>query len=179
MRVTSKFEDYDPTQTFPVSDSLTAFDCFDKGKYKMLFPDSRYTSMAWLEVGPEQWNLTGPKNTLADGKTAVKIVVWLNLQKLGIGTDITTYALDMLSRISGTHRFTIGGNDNNTAQILGASIYYDFSQVFTGYSFDQKEAAFFYPYSFFSINAECKMTISMGCLAAIQTAEPINCITEW
>lgn len=168
------------SKTMPVSETVTARDCFDGGKFKKLVPDSAFKSVCWLESqGASRMELAGPKRSVAEITGTARLCVWLNLQKLGqTNSSIQLFELDMAKRIKDPNSFLVGGQ-TGLLSIGRISIIETASEVFAKYSFNKEDAAFFYPHAAFGLDFEYKINVPLSCLAEIESLAPIHCITEW
>lgn len=171
--------------TFPVSANLSETDCLQGGKLTNLVPDDRYKSLAYFEgiTTPTTVLHTGVKQSILEMKTTVKLVVWVNLPKVGIGTStesIGILALETANAIYGSqgyYNFNYSGTSGHI--IIGQyRVSFDPAQVFTGYTYQDRQAFLMYPYGFFTVLIDVNVKVGNLCnLSSI--LNPINCITEW
>lgn len=172
----------DTLKTFPVSQSLTAQQCFDQGKYVNLVPDDRYKSVAYLEgiTSPAQIGFTDAKKGVAKITQNGKLVVWLNLQKLGITNpaDIGLMALAAVDALQAVYAVTYAGV-HGRMEVTAANIRLDKNGAFGGYTYVDKQALFMWPYGFFAVEFTAVINLPRRCLNAIENMEPLQCITQW
>lgn len=169
-------------KTFPVSMSLTGAQCFDQGKYSNLVPDERYKSVSYFEglTSPSQVTFDDPKKGIAIIRQAVKFVVWLNMKKLGFEdySQVGLMALAALAEFQDTYAVNYGGNMGRM-KVTGAAIRMDKNGVFGGYTYQDKQHLFMWPFAFFAIEMTTVTELPRRCLAEIEVMEPIECITLW
>ncbi len=172
----------DTIKTFPVSQSLTAAQCFDQGKYANLVPDDRYKSVAYLEgiTSPSQIAFTDAKKGVVRITQNAKLVVWLNLQKLGIDTtaEIGLLALAAVDALQEVYVIEYGGV-RGRMDVTAANIRLDRNGAFGGYTYVDKQALFMWPYGFFAVEFTAVINLPRRCLDPIENMTPIQCIAQW
>lgn len=172
----------DAVKTFPVSMALSAAQCFNQGKYANLVPNDRYKSVAYLEGlgSPAQIGFKDAKKGVARISQAAKLVVWLNLQKLGITNqaDIGLLALAAVDALQATYPISYGGATGRM-EVLNATVRLDRNGAFGGYSYVDKQALFMWPYGFFAVEFQAIIELPRKCLEPIESMQPIECITQW
>jgi hypothetical protein len=182
--ITAKFQAGDGfnAATFPVSMSLTHSECFDRGKYINLVPDDRYKSVAYLEGlnSPARVTFSREKRAMATITQTVRFTAWLNLPKLGWATmdNVALAALGTVAMLEGEYPVTYAGQEGRL-RVGDAIIYLDRNNAFGGYSYQDKQALFMWPYGFFSVGFTCTVLLPLSCLAELEIASPIECLTEW
>lgn len=169
-------------KTFPVSMALTEAQCFDQGKYANLVPDERYKSVSYLEGlnSPAQITFKDPKSHIAIITQAAKLVVWLNMAKLGRTSqvDVGLMALAAVAALQGLYAVSYGGA-NGRMDVDRASIRMDRNGSFGGYSYTDKIGLFMWPFAFFSIEFNTVTQLPKSCLTEIENLPAINCVTTW
>lgn len=172
----------DSIKTFPVSMSLTASQCFEQGKYANLVPDDRYKSVAYLEglSSPAQIGFRDAKKGVARISQSAKLVVWLNLQKLGVTDQATVglMALAAVDAIQATYAIIYAGA-HGRMEVMNATIRLDKNSAFGSYSYTDKQALFMWPYAFFAVEFQAVIELPRKCLEPIELMPAIPCITEW
>jgi len=171
--------------SFPVSANLTENDCLIGGKLANLVPDDNYKSLAYFEGVSTPANVlhTGVKQSILEIKTGLKLVVWVNLPKVGIGTtpeSIGILALETAKALYGTKGYYDFNYSGTSGHIIIGNyrISFDSTQVFSGYTYQDKQAFLMYPYGYFTILLD--VTIKVGSMCNLNSIlTPINCITEW
>jgi hypothetical protein len=169
-------------KTFPVSMSLTGAQCFDQGKYANLVPDERYKSVSYLEglTSPGQITFSDPKSHIATITQSIKLVVWLNMAKLGRTSqaDVGLMALAAIAAIQGNYPVNYAGA-RGRLEVNRATVRMDRSGAFGGYSYTDKQPLFMWPFGFFAVEFNTITQIPKGCLTEIENLSPIDCVTLW
>lgn len=172
----------DTLKTFPVSMSLTGAQCFEQGKYANLVPDDRYNSVSYLEglTSPARVTFKDPKSHIATISQACKLVVWLNMQRLGRTSqaDVGLMALAAIAALQGNYAISYGGV-NGRMEVDQATVRMDKNGAFGGYTYVDKQALFMWPFAFFAIEFNTVTQLPKACLNEIENLSPINCITQW
>lgn len=182
--ITAKFQNGEQfnAATFPVSMSLTASECFDQGKYINLVPDDRYKSVAYFEGlnSPARVTFSREKRAMATITQTVRFTAWLNIPKLGWTTmdNVGLAAVGTVAMLEGEYPVTYAGQEGRM-RVADATIYLDRNNAFGGYSYQDKQALFMWPYGFFSVGLTCTILLPLSCLSEIETASPIECLTQW
>ena len=169
-------------KTFPVSMFLTGAQCFDQGKYANLVPDERYKSVSYLEglTSPGQITFSDPKSHIATITQSIKLVVWLNMAKLGRTSqaDVGLMALAAIAAIQGNYPVNYAGA-RGRLEVNRATVRMDRSGAFGGYSYTDKQPLFMWPFGFFAVEFNTITQIPKGCLTEIENLSPIDCVTLW
>jgi hypothetical protein len=172
----------DTLKTFPVSMGLTGAQCFDQGKYSMLVPDDRYKSVSYFEglTSPAQITFADPKRSIATIRQAVKFVIWLNMQKLGIEeqAQVGLMALAAVAAFQDTYAIQYAGKSGRMV-VSGANIRMDKNGAFGGYTYQDKQHLFMWPFAFFAIEMTTVTELPRRCLDEIEQMEPLECVTLW
>lgn len=172
------------TDTFPVSRYVSVSDCFDGGMYRSLIPDESYKSVVyWEQRGNANISQGGPKGLQWRVDQSMRLVCWLNFQKIGLTNydDTDKLELYMLQQIHSQHGQikTTGGYKFR----LGVSRFRPVERservVFGPYSYSGKEWAFSWPYGFFAIDFEFTAELAAGCITAPTLGSEITCIETW
>jgi len=170
------------SRNFPVSCSLSDTECFETNKYKDLVPDDQKAGIAYLEQrSGAQYNITGPKQKVIEGRETIRLVCWLNYPKLGLSDckEETRFVLAALNALVGRHDFTVDGVKGMINIIKGRVIANDFREIFGRYSYNDKQWAFFWPYAYFAIDLDCKVMISTDCLNDVTLGNAFDCVTTY
>lgn len=171
-------------QVFPVSCDLTGSDCFESGRYKDLVPNSKKASIAyWLIDRPTQINSNVRLAHSYDAnefRTRLKLVVWVNMQKLGQDDCYTAelFAAETLKRIQSTlqnKKITVPFKTFKHS-LSPAGISYEPKDIFKGLDYEDVEALSMYPYTAFAIYFDFAYTTSISCLPDVNIDDPYECL---
>ncbi len=168
-------------QTSPVACGVNLADCWEGTLYKDLEPNSSKSAVAFfVDMGGTRFLQTeGPKRAWLRFRFELKLVVWLNLQKLG--EDITAGSCQPSGRISpyvmgkmfGAHSASglFGGGVEETIfqsiDVTQVSEYAKNVSVFNPFTFatdNEKRGLFLYPYDYFALNISGEYVINKYCL---------------
>lgn len=182
-------------EVFPIEPTITALDCWTKGKYKDLVPNSMVKSIFY-------WEASDDMQLIDDGNTSNKyfvfqggarIVFWLNLAKMGKQatnclqtsgqyTISPFIQADLIKTLQGKPNFRI--NDDQLAGFVSVAVHdadivkKDLS-IFSAYTYGSDiEQLLYYPFDYGAIDFRFTLKMAKKCLAAIILENPINCINE-
>jgi hypothetical protein len=172
-----------PDGIIPVSSYLSSDQCFQQNKYKNLVPDDRYASMAYFDASGSQTSAIEQSTRLkfngVEITTTFKLVVWVNMPKLGLTNpeDISLIALQANNAIMKDFQGTFNGA-NVHMNITRTNILIDRASCFGAYAYADKQHLFMWPYGFFGIQATARTLMPLNCFSEIQY-NPQSCITHW
>ena len=169
-------------RVFPVSCYLSAFDCFETGKYNDLVPDDQYASIAYFEQrGGATITVDGPKRNRWFFTEQLRFVCWLNYPKLGIGDCLgpERFALQFLSNILTVHEMSVDGLTGRVNITRASIVDRDHRKIFGQYSYSDKQWAFFHPYDYFAVDFTAQLEIPGGCVNDVTLGSEITCVTTY
>lgn len=160
-------------KTFPVDCDVSQKDCVS-GKYTDLIPNTKYKSIHYFEdmgvtpSGQDQLNF--------DFDARLRLVGWLNLQKLGKTTcSVSHLAIAaILKKIS-------SGNFNSfpftRIQIKCSGIEPKTAAIFSKYSYAEEISQYLlYPYDYYAMNFNVSFRVPYKCIDDWQSSLPENCV---
>ena len=169
---------------YPVACDVSAADCENTGLYQDLVPnDSKYSVVYWEMISP----MTNQGFTKTNDfyqkkfKGTARLVVWLNLAKLGIESCTASLELIPILEKEITTKGKISGGvfDGNHIWIQPRNmVKQDINIVFGGYDYDKLKNYYLYPFDFFAIDVEFTMEqcLSKGGTFTLGTA--LDCPNE-
>lgn len=173
------------SDVYPVSRYANLKTCFDTGdNLDDLIPDDRYKSIAYWE---QRSNVDvvpgGAKDQYWRAAVDLRLVVWLNLYRLGLTNYADTDKMELQALkevrnlagtqiVDGVYRFAI--HSVNPRPVIREP-----RNVFAPYSYNEKEWAFHFPYSFFAVDFTFNLMFAAGCIQAVELGEESECITTW
>lgn len=182
-------------KVFPVMSTLTGFDCWNKGKYQNLVPNTKYKSLFYWEVLDDMKQIpnahgAGYKAVTFSG--SARLVYWLNLALMGASagsllSEYGNYTLgplvqgNLISELEGK-RFGLnsGALQGTSISLKKAGVVVKDARIFSRYSYGNDiSALLMYPYDFGAIDFKIEMTMPRSCIADVTELAPLNCITEW
>jgi len=173
------------TDTVPVSRYANLATCFDSGSNLLdLVPDDRYKSVAYWEQRSNVDVVPGSaKDQYWRIAVDLRLVVWLNLTKLGLTSYSDTdkmelQALKAVRNLDGTH-VDDGAYKFAIHSVLPRIVTRDPRVVFAPYTYNEKEWAFNYPYSFFGVDFTFNLMLAAGCISDVELGAETTCITAW
>lgn len=162
---------------FPVAVGVSGMQCFAKGRYGNLCPDSRNASVFYFDM-VEDARIT-MVNGMYETRAVVKLVCWFNLPKLGIVQSYSpdTILYELIKIIEGSQSVVDASFNGIKAETTVIGYQRDPS-VFTKYSYDKAviENMLLYPYDYYGIDIAIKVTAGKGCNTLFVPSTPIKCI---
>ena len=168
-------------QTAPVSCGVNLADCWENQIYKGLEPDSSKSVVAYFvdTDGTRFVSYDGPKRSMLKFRFGVKMVMWMNIPKLG--TDVTAGVCQPSGRVSpylmqklfGFHSPVglFGGGVEETVfqniEVTGVSELPKTTAVFSPFTFatdNDKRGLFLYPYDYLALQIQGEYVVNKNCL---------------
>lgn len=159
-------------ETFPVTYGMSAAECWEKGGYKSLHPDSKYKSLLYFEqlgnMRLEGDTRRGAYPVSSFWTGSIRLVAWLNLQKLTATKDIkdgASNAVYSLVEALNYKSFSLTQGvykDSNVTFKNPSMLPKDFETIFGKYSYQIKDPLYFWPHDFFAVDWEVE--VRPGCL---------------
>lgn len=169
------------TKTYPVSCGTSYFDCFQKGYYQRLVPNSNKKSIAYFEERESMKFLKfeGAKNLLMNFSGVVRFVCWVNLKKLGIAGDVCNFsgslALETMLKLQGKRSLIIADTEQGKIQLTPVRQVIKNEKIFAAYSYSELQSLMMYPYDYFAVDFRVDMQINRACIELMQTGETLEC----
>ena len=168
-------------QSYPVSCKIGADDCWNKGRYKDLVPDSKYASIVyWEQVGDMPiTNMERSKRMHKRVDVELNLITWLNLQKLGKDqcSFCTEAFLDLIANLNGAKVDGISNYISNiSVEVRGMNSLKTTQSIINQYSYGSVERLFYFPYEFCSFKVRLSWIVNTACIPEIECGEPIECI---
>jgi hypothetical protein len=165
---------------FPVSSTITDKDCWEKGKYMDLIPNSKLASIAYFE---QRGAITAREHKTSSGgiqvlefTAPISFVAWLNLPKLGFSSPEQSYYFEAHAlKVLGRQQFVDTELKITNGSIVIDGLHPRNETIFTKYSYEDKLGLLLYPYDFFAINCTIKWLQPSGCLPDVVLDSPLNC----
>jgi hypothetical protein len=166
---------------YPVSCDVSAVDCVNTGLYQDLVPNDTKTSVVYWEIMQPMSNIGFTRTNDFYQKRfrgTARLVVWLNLAKLGI--DNCTSSLELIPIIEKeltTKGKIIGGiYDGNLLWVQPRSmVKQDINIVFGGYDYNKLKNYYLYPFDFFAIDVEFTMEQCLSKGGIFPTLPALDC----
>jgi len=158
--------------------------CDDDSKYQKVLPDSAYKSVGYLiQVGSAQTDFSGPRENLLTARYRLRLVVWLNYQKMGLDDCNHAGAFELETIANLKSRFQIISDEMSNPGDLVLS---DFSimpkepgTVFAPFYMFEKPNIYTWPYGFFGLEFTAKAVVNTACLSPLGVANETACLTNW
>jgi hypothetical protein len=167
-------------KSFPIAGSVDGRACWEQGRYADLVPNSNYTSLAyWEQLTPVIVdNISGAKDSLYRFQCRARLVVWLNLQKLGITSSAVSdaAAFQIIQAIEGKKTLA--------APLDNFQATFDFYErpakdpaLFSRYSYEEEVTNLgLYPYDYFALDFTVRIYANMNCDISLTTGAAIDCV---
>lgn len=173
VKVATKVETTDAgtvKKLFPVACNVTNADCMS-GKYKPLVPDSNTKSVLYFEDFGSQ--SLGVEKGYWHFRSTVRLVCWLNLQKLGVNNcEFSSMAATKIIATLPIGYMNYGNIIK--ARIVAISEPEKSSAIFSRYTYNEEQLQYLlYPYDYFALNITLEYQVR-DCLD-LGIASPINC----
>jgi len=170
------------TIKFPITCNADAT-CFHANMYAPIVPNSMYKSVFYFEElqSMRYTETEGPKNSVVCYEGKIRLVGWLNLQKLGI--EGCQYACDAYACILAKQFGLIGMHDmplpyEKAKFAIGyPNIVPKTPAIFSKYSYNDIIKCLIYPYDYFALDFPVKVKIAVNCIDCVEPNEPIECLT--
>ena len=167
-------------QTFPISPQVTGLQCWEQGRYHDLVPNDQYKSIFYFEEldGMQTNSRRKVKDHMVEHRGRVRLVGWMNLQKLGIENEYNVaerIAFQLAGDIEGTYQLS-APLSKAMATIVPIGIQPKSSNIFDRYTYDNESGFLLYPFDFFAFDFEVLLSLKLDCIDEITISSPIACI---
>lgn len=175
---------------FPVSCGVTERDCWEKGKYNFLVPDTKRKSVAyWEEIqGMKPSSREGKNGSIITLAGIARFICWLNITKLNLNYDGTQQCsiagevgLKVLNALD-NKRF----NFTSAPLLNNGFVKFDLSKqlvkdvsVFSKYTYSDVDSLMLYPNDFFAMDFDVTIKVNKYCLNELTPETPIECVTMY
>lgn len=168
-------------EAYPVSCNLSHADCFAAGKYKNLAPDTRMTSVFYIEQIGDVSMQEAKEGRFRRAKgirhsVNIRIVGWLNLNKLGI-TDcdsIGPIVNQTLHKVSRTVNHMDTPFKAHDISFVSDGMEEKTPAIFSRYTYDDMAQAFMYPYDYFALRFKVSWVTTEECVGTF-SGTPVEC----
>jgi hypothetical protein len=170
----------------PVTFGVDGQACYESGKLFDLSPNDAYRSVMFFEDQTGSTVVTQGKTHFSFSGT-FRLLGWLNLAKLGheeggyftdlvVGTIVKTLLSGDRSTVLTIDDF--GGTlEGAVVQVETVSIPRKDRSLFSRYTAAEWQQAFVYPFDFFAIDIQARITVGRNCFTEADATDPITCIT--
>jgi hypothetical protein len=148
------------TSRFPIAYNLSETEC-QKGKYTDLVPDGVHKSAIYFEG--DRMNIDR-KATKLHFSGDLKLVCWMNLEKLGYEVPFSPYAIPQVLRAIPAQPFNFTPDDFSDPQYQRVIIQVTSTEsenIFSRYTYNRKYQ--FFPYDYFAINMNIQFEMNYQC----------------
>lgn len=147
-------------------------------RYKFLVPDRNIKSIIYYEQPQPEVLVDGfGRQNYCRYETTIKLIGWLNLKKIGV--EETTIKGKCMQHIISIFNNRFWGDTDSTRNATTKNITPDNAEatlnLFSKYSYADKQFLHFYPYEVFSINIPVRYTIYTNCKSEINISN-IDCV---
>lgn len=165
--------------SYPVSHVGSDPDCFENDTYLQLVPNSKYMSVSYFEqIGDTSMIISANsrRHKMYDFNATLRLVVWLNLHKIGINDPTLTadFKLQTLNRLQKKHPTT-----TEVQQLQIANVFVDSKtttvDLFNQYSYDNVQKLVLFPYDVFSVRFDVQWKTPLECVTDVVPGTPITC----
>ena len=118
------------------------------------------------------------KDHMVEHRGRVRLVGWLNLQKLGIENEYNVaerIAFQLAGDIEGTYQLS-APLSKAMATITPIGIQPKSANIFDRYTYDNESGFLLYPFDFFAFDFEVLLSLKLDCIDEITISSPIACI---
>lgn len=166
---------------YPVACDVTARDCVNTGIYQELTPDdSKKSVIYWEEIQPMSNSGFTATKTFHEKrfKGTARLVVWMNLAKLGIANCNDAFfaippleaALTLSGKISG------GEYDGFLLRVEPQRmVKHDIQSVFGNYDYPKLKNYYLYPFDFFAIDVSFTLDQCLSKGGTFPVNAPLDC----
>ena len=166
----------------PVTAKLSSEQCYENLRYKVLIPDENFKSIFYFEEVAGANLLEKKSGGTRKYGASVRIVVWLNLARLGeagnsIKNKIAPIIISVFSNQSwGNYSDYILNIKTKDVEVQTLD---ETRTVMQQYSYGSNEALYFYPYETLTFIVPVTWMVTVGreiCLDLVATQDKIDCI---
>lgn len=169
---------------YPVACNVVNGDCANIGLYNELVPDDTKNSVIYWEMIQPMYNAGYTKTNDFYNKRfkgVARLVVWLNLAKLGIDEcNGAIYAIPILEKIL-TKRGKIqsGVYENSILRIEPKGLVkQDINTIFGGYDYPKIKNYYLYPFDFFAIDVSFTLEQCLSKGGTFPTGAALDCVNQ-
>lgn len=169
---------------YPVACNVVNGDCANIGLYNELVPDDTKNSVIYWEMIQPMYNAGYTKTNDFYNKRfkgVARLVVWLNLAKLGIDEcNGAIYAIPILEKIL-TKRGKIqsGVYENSILRIEPKGLVkQDINTIFGGYDYPKIKNYYLYPFDFFAIDVNFTLEQCLSKGGTFPTGAALDCVNQ-
>jgi hypothetical protein len=169
---------------YPVACNVVNGDCANIGLYNELVPDDTKKSVIYWEMIQPMYNAGYTKTNDFYNKRfkgVARLVVWLNLSKLGIDEcNGAIYAIPILEKIL-TKRGKIqsGVYENSILRIEPKGLVkQDINTIFGGYDYPKIKNYYLYPFDFFAIDVNFTLEQCLSKGGTFPTGAALDCVNQ-
>ena len=169
---------------YPVACNVVNGDCPNIGLYNELVPDDTKNSVIYWEMIQPMYNAGYTKTNDFYNKRfkgVARLVVWLNLAKLGIDEcNGAIYAIPILEKIL-TKRGKIqsGVYENSILRIEPKGLVkQDINTIFGGYDYPKIKNYYLYPFDFFAIDVNFTLEQCLSKGGTFPTGAALDCVNQ-
>jgi hypothetical protein len=169
---------------YPVACNVVNGDCANIGLYNELVPDDTKKSVIYWEMIQPMYNAGYTKTNDFYNKRfkgVARLVVWLNLAKLGIDEcNGAIYAIPILEKIL-TKRGKIqsGVYENSILRIEPKGLVkQDINTIFGGYDYPKIKNYYLYPFDFFAIDVNFTLEQCLSKGGTFPTGAALDCVNQ-
>jgi hypothetical protein len=169
---------------YPLACNVTGVDCANIGIYQNLVPDdSKKSVIYWEMVSPMQnTGMTKTRDFYRKRfKGTARLVVWLNLAKLGIDncTDSILVLPILEKEITTKGKITGGVYDGDLLWIEPLRmVNQDINTIFGKYDYNKLKNYYLYPFDFFAIDVQFTLEQCLSKGGAFPCTVPLDCPNE-
>lgn len=162
---------------FPVAANVSYDDC-KKGRFTDLVPNSTKMGIAYFE---EEQAATVVKDQAAAQhyQAQVRLVVWLNLQKLGEKelSSLSSIALQNVTKL--LHNFHLDLTNSGIRYVRARQVgeVIKLPSIFSKYTYSEAETQYlFYPFDYFAVSYRINFAVFDACVPLLNPKTPDPCI---
>ena len=169
---------------YPVACDVTAADCNNRGIYQSLVPDdSKLSVIYWEEVIPMQNVGTAYDSDFYTKKFrgTARLVVWLNLNKLGIDNckDAIKTLPSIEKIITRQGKLTTGLYEGSIIKIQPKGFAKkDPKTIFGKYTYPINSQYYLYPFDYYAINVEFELWQCLSKGGDFIMSQPVDCLNS-
>ena len=169
---------------YPISCDVQGVDCNNIGVYQNLVPDdSKKCVLYWEMISPmSNAGMTKQKNFYVKKfKGTARLVVWLNLGKLGMNNCTDSFKLVPILEKEITTKAKLVGGDLDGSMIWiepQRMVKQDINTVFGGYDYDKLKNYYLYPYDFFAIDVSFVLDQCLSKGGSFTEGTPFDCVNQ-
>lgn len=161
---------------YPVSCDVDGRACWEQQRYADLVPNTARKSVLYWEA-PDGMTLTKRDGRFWTFEGNARLVVWLNLKKLGVADCAAppSFALQLIRELTTTIQASDGSLQGASISVSLARLLPRRLDLFQQYTYADYQHLLMYPNDFFALDFKLSVMLDVTCVESPTETSPIAC----